>query len=169
MGCTGWLNCCFQGVLPTGKWSENELVQSRPTLYDLMDYACGSWNSPGQNIRVGSLSLLQGIFPTQGSNPGLPHCRQIRFCLSHQESPRIPEWIAYTSFRATSWPRNRTGVSCTVGGFFTNWAMREELCLPVKFISIRRRPPGQHFLFPFSIPQQKMKHYRGISKKRSGH
>ena len=34
------------------------------------------WNSPGQNTRVGSLSLLQGIFPSQGSNPGLPHCRQ---------------------------------------------------------------------------------------------
>ena len=35
------------------------------------------WNSPGQNTGVGSLSLLQGIFPTQGSNPGLPHCRWI--------------------------------------------------------------------------------------------
>ena len=36
----------------------------------------GSWNSPGQNTGVGSLSLLQGIFPTQGWNPGLSHCRQ---------------------------------------------------------------------------------------------
>ena len=35
------------------------------------------WNSPGQNTGVGSLSLLQGIFPTQGSNPGLPHCRRV--------------------------------------------------------------------------------------------
>ena len=35
------------------------------------------WNSPGQNTGVGSLSLLQGIFPTQGSNPGLQHCRRI--------------------------------------------------------------------------------------------
>ena len=35
------------------------------------------WNSPGQNTGVGSLSLLQGIFPTQGSNRGLPHCRRI--------------------------------------------------------------------------------------------
>ena len=41
------------------------------------------WNSPGQNTRVGSLSLLQGIFPTQGSNPGLPYCRQIVYQLSH--------------------------------------------------------------------------------------
>ena len=42
------------------------------------------WNSPGQNTGVGSLSLLQGIFPTQGSNPGLLHCRQILYQLSHQ-------------------------------------------------------------------------------------
>ena len=35
------------------------------------------WNSPSQNTVAGSLSLLQGIFPRQGSNPGLPHCRQI--------------------------------------------------------------------------------------------
>ena len=45
------------------------------------------WNSPGQNTGVGSLSLLQGIFSTQGSNPGLPHCRWILYQLSHQGSP----------------------------------------------------------------------------------
>ena len=41
------------------------------------------WKSPGQNTRVGSLSLLQVIFPTQGSNPGLLHCRQILYQLSY--------------------------------------------------------------------------------------
>ena len=45
------------------------------------------WNSPGKNTRVGSLSLLQGIVPTQGLNPGLPHCRRILYQLSHQGSP----------------------------------------------------------------------------------
>ena len=45
------------------------------------------WNSPGQNTGVGSLSLLQGIFPTQGSNPGLPHCRWILYQLSRKGSP----------------------------------------------------------------------------------
>ena len=45
------------------------------------------WNSPGQNTGVDSFSLLQGIFPTQGSNPGLPHCRQILYQLSHKGSP----------------------------------------------------------------------------------
>ena len=43
-----------------------------------------SWNSPGQNTGVGSLFLLQGIFPTQGSNPGLLHCRQILYWRSHK-------------------------------------------------------------------------------------
>ena len=45
------------------------------------------WNSPGQDTGVGSLSLLQGLFPTQGSNPGLPHCREILYQLSYQGSP----------------------------------------------------------------------------------
>ena len=45
------------------------------------------WNSPGQNTGVGGLSLLQVIFPNQGLNPGLPHCRQILYQLSHKGSP----------------------------------------------------------------------------------
>ena len=47
------------------------------------------WNSPGQNTGVGSCSLLLGIFPTQGLNPGLLHCRQILYQLSHKGSPVI--------------------------------------------------------------------------------
>ena len=56
-----------------------------------------SRNSPGQNVGMDSFSLLQGIFATQGSNPGLPHCRQILYQLSHSGSPRILEWVAYPS------------------------------------------------------------------------
>ena len=85
------------------------------------------WNSPGQNTGVGSLSLLWGIFLTQGSNPGLPHCRQILYQLSHQGSPRILEWVAYPFSSRSSQPRNQTGVSCIAGKFFTNWAIRETL------------------------------------------
>ena len=48
---------------------------------------CSPWNSPGQNTGVGSLSLLQETFPTQGSNPGLRHCRQILYQVSHKGSP----------------------------------------------------------------------------------
>ena len=83
------------------------------------------WPSPGQNTGVGSLSLVQGIFQTQGLNPGLQHCRRILYQLSHKGSPRIQEWVAYPFSRGSSWPRNRTGVSCIAGGFFTNWAIRD--------------------------------------------
>ena len=54
------------------------------------------WNPPLRTVgRTALCSLLQGIFPTQGSNPGLPHCRWILYHLSHQGSPRILEWVAY--------------------------------------------------------------------------
>ena len=84
-------------------------------------------NSPGQNTGVGSLSLLLGIFPTQGSNPGLPHCRQILYQLSPKGSPKVLKWAAYLVSRGSSQPRNRTRISCLAGGFFTNWAIREAL------------------------------------------
>ena len=83
------------------------------------------WNSPGQNTGVGSLSLLQGILPTQGSNPYLPHCRQILYQLSHEGSSRIVEGVAYPFSSGSSQPRNWTGVSWIAGGFFANWAIRE--------------------------------------------
>ena len=60
-------------------------------------------DSPSKNTRVGCYALSQGIFPTQGLNPGLPQCRQILHHLSHQRSPRILEWIAYPFSRGTSW------------------------------------------------------------------
>ena len=83
------------------------------------------WNSAGQNTGVGSLSLLQGIFPMQGLNPSLPHCRQILYQGSHKGSQRILEWVAYPFFRGSFPRRNQTGVSCIAGRFFTNWAIRE--------------------------------------------
>ena len=50
------------------------------------------WNSLGQNTGVGSLSLLQGIFPTQELDPGLLHFKQILYQLGHKGSPRILDW-----------------------------------------------------------------------------
>ena len=64
------------------------------------------WKFPGQNTGVGSLSLLQGIFPNQGSNPGLLHCRWILNQLSHQGSPRILEWVDYHFSGRSSQPRD---------------------------------------------------------------
>ena len=75
--------------------------------------------------KVSDFIIFQGIFPTQGSNPGLPHCRPILYQLSHKGSPRILEWVAYPFSRGSSQPRNQNRVSCIAGGFFTNWAIRE--------------------------------------------
>ena len=69
-----------------------EVTQSCPTLGDSMDYRLpgSSGNSPwsfsGKSTGVGCHFLLQGIFPTQGSNLGLPHCRQTLYHLSHREA-----------------------------------------------------------------------------------
>ena len=82
-------------------------------------------NSPGKNTGLGCHSLFQAIFPTQGSNPGLLHCRQILYQLSHQGSPRTLEWVAYPFSRVTFQPRNWTWVTCIAGEFFTTWATRE--------------------------------------------
>ena len=83
------------------------------------------WNSPGQKAGMDSLSLIQEIFPTQGWNPDLPHCRQILYQLSHKGSPGILDWVSYPFSRGPSQPRNRTRVSCVAGGFFTSWATRK--------------------------------------------
>ena len=57
----------------------------RPQGMQLTGILC-PWNSPGNNARGGGHSLLQGNFLTQGSNPGLLHCRWTPYCLNHQEA-----------------------------------------------------------------------------------
>ena len=110
------------------------------TVYDPMN--CSSLgssvhgDSPSQNTGVGRHSLIQGIFPTEGSSPGLPHCRWILYWLSHQGSPRILECVAYPFSRGSSQPRSQTVVSCIAGGFFTSWATQEA---PVAGIAIWKR------------------------------
>ena len=80
-----WVLCLFLPYIPQSERCSVVSDSLQPHgLYS-------PWNSPGQNTGVGSLSLLQGIFPTQGLNPGLPHCRQILYQLSHKGSPRILE------------------------------------------------------------------------------
>ena len=107
--------------LPSQVCLKVKVAQTCLTLCNPVD-----WNSSGQNTGVGSLFLLQWIFPTQGSNTGL-HCRQILAQLSHKGSSRILEWVGYPFSSGSSWPRNWTGVSGIAGGFFTNWAIREAL------------------------------------------
>jgi len=95
-----------------------KVAQSCPTF-------CSPWNSPGQT-RVGSLSLLQRIFPTQGSNPGLPHCRQILYQLSHKGSHihythththTHTQWNTFCCCSvAKSWPTLCKLMDCSLAG-----------------------------------------------------
>ena len=64
------------------------------------------WNSLGQNTRVGSLSLLQGIFLTQESNQGLLHCRQILYQLNYQGSPQPQRGEVLTNCPAQKFPES---------------------------------------------------------------
>ena len=101
------------------KWKLLSLVQlfATPWTIQPMEFSRPAYQS--------SLSLFQGIFPTQGSNPGLPHCTWILYQMSHKGSPRILEWVAYPFSRGSSRPRNWTRISCIAGEFFTNWTIRE--------------------------------------------
>ena len=67
-------------------------------------------DSLGKNTGVGCLALCQGIFLTQGSNPGVPRCRQILYCISYQGSPKILEWAASAFSRGSSWSRKWTSL-----------------------------------------------------------
>ena len=75
------------------------VAQSWPILYDPMDCSLpGSsvrGDSPSKNTGVGCHALLQGIYLTHDLNRSLSHCRWILYCLNHQGSPRILEWVAY--------------------------------------------------------------------------
>ena len=72
-------------------------------------------------------SLLQGIFPTQGSNSGLPYCRWILYQPSHKGSPRIVEWVPYPFSSESSRPRNRTRISCIVDALPTELSGKPKL------------------------------------------
>ena len=104
-------------AVPHSMWDVSSLTRDRCegkvkvsqlylTLCDPMDYTVHGILQ-AKITGVGSLSLLQEIFPTQRSNPGLQHCRWILYQLRHKGSPRILEWGAYTFSSRSSWPRNQ--------------------------------------------------------------
>ena len=79
-----------------------KVTQLCPTLWDPTDYTVHGILQARILDGVGSLSLLQGIFSTQESNPGLLHFRQILYQLSHKGSQRILEWVAFPFSRGAS-------------------------------------------------------------------
>ena len=82
----GNFHLIFQPFLLFGAFFSMKVKAAQICLTLWLQGLYSPWNFPGQNTLVGSLSLLLGIFPTQGSNPGLPHCRWILYELSHQGS-----------------------------------------------------------------------------------
>ena len=101
-----------------------KVIQLCPTLCDPIDNTVHGVLQ-ARILKGVAFPFSRGIFPTQGSNPGLLHCRRILYQLSHKGSPRILEWVACSFSSGSSWPRNWTGVSSITGRFFTNWAIRE--------------------------------------------
>ena len=95
--------------------SESEVTQSCPTPSDPMDHKptrlLHSWDFPGKSAGVDCHFLLQGIFSTQESKPGLPHCRQMLYRLSHQS----------------------TCVFSHVGLFGTTWTLAHQIPLSMEF------------------------------------
>ena len=127
--CTSILSWLWDLVpSPLTGWSEVKVAQSCPTLCDSMVSTVRGILQARILERV-AFPFLQRIFPTQGSNTGLPHCGPFLYQLSHRGCPRVLEWVAYPFSRVSSWPRNRTRVSCITGRFFTNWTIREALMM----------------------------------------
>ena len=94
------------------------------------------WNSPGQNTGVGSCSLLQGIFPNQRLNPGLLHCRQILYQLSHSSV----QWFSRVRLFATQWTAARqASLSVT-----NSWSL-------LKLMSIKLVMPSNQLILCHSL------------------
>ena len=124
---------CFKHVFSRSVMSDSLLSHVLPLLL------C-PWGLSRQENWVPCHALLQGIFPTQGLNPGLLHCRWILYYLSHQGSPWILEWLAYPFSKGSSGCRNWTGVSCLAGRFFTSWVTREAGKEFIQFVRINAMP-----------------------------
>ena len=116
------------------------------------------WNSPGQNTGVGSHSLLQRIFPTQGSNP----ISRLQMDSLSAEPPgkakNIGVKVVYPFSGRSSQARNRTRVSCMASGFFTNWAIYDTKSTNEKWKKmINGTSPKLKIIVPQRVPLRKWK------------
>ena len=144
-----------------GGFSESHSVMSN-SLWPHELYS--PWNTPGQNTGEGSLSLLQGIFPTQGSNPGLPHCSQILYQLSHQGSlggfsgrnrslaQPLPGFILWTICPLECPSSLLLGPPLCLP--LLSWALKKMMGMFTAEISIRKLLGHQRSTFQFSLYQK---------------
>ena len=117
--------CCFiqSGKLRNKRYKlwKSEVTQSLSlvrlfaTPWTVATRLLRPWDFPGKITGVGSCSLLQGIFPTQGSNPGLPHCTQMVCLLSHQEYINL----LFITTMIYIWTRNSRGTIIWLGWITT--------------------------------------------------
>ena len=116
--------------------AEVEVAQSCLTLCDPVDYTVLGILQARMNTGVGSLSLLQGIFPTQGSNPGLPNCRQVFYQLSHKGSPSGTGMLLHALWWP-EWERSPKGTPRIYGECTWQWVcmhvcVAESFCCTVE-------------------------------------
>ena len=117
-------------------WSEVKVAQLCLTfLRPLGLYR--PWASLGQNTGVGSLSLLQGIFPTQGLNPGLPHCRRILYQLSCREAQKDWYWWIRESLKWGKYSLSCTDIWITADGLWRRDFSRDPRKGQLNFMTLR--------------------------------
>ena len=114
------------------------------------------WNSPGKNTGVGTHSLLWGIFPTQGSNPGLPHCTQTLYQLSHQGSFSSVQFSSVTQ----SCPTLCDPKNCSIPGLPVHHQLPEFTQTHVHRVNDAIQP--SHPLSPPSPPTFNLSQHQGL-------
>ena len=123
----------WDSVAHIEEWLYVLVLQLCPTLCNHMDYSLSGSSVHGifQNTGVGSLSLLQGIFQTQGSNPGLPQCKWILYQLSHKGSPE--EWL-FSNKCQIYWCHILFSLKSTMSPHFSKYEVHS--CLPNRHCNI---------------------------------
>ena len=117
------------------------------------------WDSPGKNSGVGWHALLQGIFPTQGSNPGLPHCKWTLYQLSHQGNPSIYlKRLSMVRPQPSSQALPLVTLKCTSEPVIklASWASHELGLHTLTIVTVHTFPPPEYpsaSLTPLSIPE----------------
>ena len=119
------------------------------------------WNSPGQNTGVSSLPLLQGNLPNPGIEPRSPALKANSLPAEPQGKPNNTGVGSLSLLWWKSWPRNRTGVSCIAGGYFTNWAIRKVKMIfsDIWFVKMLFPPLGYLFIFFTALKNKVLNFY----------
>ena len=154
---------CFSFPLAIWRWQylliSSSLVdesesESRSVVSDFLrpQGLYSPWNSPGQNNRVGSFSFLQGIFPAQGSKPGLLHCRQILYQLSHS-SVQFSHSVVSDSLRPHESQHTRPPCLSPTPGVHSDSCPSSQWCHPASVVPFSSCPQSLPASESFPVSQ----------------